>query len=141
MKRIVGRLFATLCLGAILPGGAMAADGGKCPRPAAGSDVKRPPDLYSTNGILNVSFDYWTALDAEGRTLFCFVTPDGIESPTLQPGRHDQYRSYQQASADSRRTFGNCGLRVESVRQSRDDADLGQYALPRDKHLAQMSQR
>jgi len=83
MKRIVGWLFATFCLGAILPGGAMAADGGKCPRAAAGSDVKRPPDLYSTNGVLNVSFDYWTALDAEGRTSFCFVTPGGVESPTL----------------------------------------------------------
>lgn len=59
-----------------------------CPRPAAGSAVQPPPDLYSENGTLNVGFNYLTTVDASGRTLFCFTTPDGLESPTLhvKPG-------------------------------------------------------
>jgi len=32
---------------------------------------------------LNVNLDYRTALDDAGRTLLCFQTPDGVESPTL----------------------------------------------------------
>jgi FtsP/CotA-like multicopper oxidase with cupredoxin domain len=70
-----------------------AADGGApprdpCPRPAAGSIVSRPPDLFSRGGVLNVVFDYFTTLDDAGRTLFCFRTRDGLESPTLhvKPG-------------------------------------------------------
>jgi FtsP/CotA-like multicopper oxidase with cupredoxin domain len=54
-----------------------------CPRPAAGSTVQPPPDLFSQNGTLNVTFDYFTTVDADGRTLFCFMTPNGGESPTL----------------------------------------------------------
>jgi FtsP/CotA-like multicopper oxidase with cupredoxin domain len=59
-----------------------------CPRPTAGSEVKAPVDLFSQAGVLKVAFDYFTAVDAEGRTLFCFRTPDGKEAPTLhvQPG-------------------------------------------------------
>lgn len=54
-----------------------------CPRPAAGSPVARPPDLGSRNGLLSVMLDYRTAVDGAGRTLFCLVTPDGLQSPTL----------------------------------------------------------
>ena len=38
--------------------------------------------------MLNASFDYYTTVDSAGRTLFCFVTPDGLQSPTLhvRPG-------------------------------------------------------
>ena len=57
-------------------------DGGVCPRPAAGSVVARPGDLYSQNNVLNVTLNYQTSVDGAGRTLFCFVTPDGVESPT-----------------------------------------------------------
>ena len=54
-----------------------------CPRPAGGSLVMPPPDLFSKDGVLNVTFDYYTTLDSDGRTLFCLVTPDGLQSPTL----------------------------------------------------------
>jgi FtsP/CotA-like multicopper oxidase with cupredoxin domain len=54
-----------------------------CPRPPAGSLVRQVPGLFSRNGKLNVTFEYRTATDADGRTLFCFQTPDGTESPTL----------------------------------------------------------
>ena len=61
-----------------------------CPRPAAGSLVRNPPSLVSTNGVLRVNFSYQTRTDADGRALFCFMTPDGLENPTLQvkPGDH-----------------------------------------------------
>ncbi len=81
MKRIVGVALGALFLCAA-PGVAMAG-GGACPRPAPGSEVQRPPDLYSSNGVLNVALNYYTALDDAGQTLFCFSTPDGLESPTL----------------------------------------------------------
>ena len=61
---------------------------GTCPRPAAGSTVKNPPDLFSKRGLLTVNLAYQTSMDADGRTLYCFTTPDGTESPTLhvRPG-------------------------------------------------------
>jgi FtsP/CotA-like multicopper oxidase with cupredoxin domain len=63
---------------------ALAQDGGRCPRFAAGDEVQPPPELTSHNGVLKADFRYYTALDSHNRTLFCFATPDGIESPTLR---------------------------------------------------------
>ncbi|MGC2694159.1 MAG: multicopper oxidase domain-containing protein, partial [Candidatus Angelobacter sp.] len=61
-----------------------------CPRLAAGSVVHNPPSLFSQKGVLLVNFSYQTTTDADGRTLFCFMTPDGKENPTLhvRPGDH-----------------------------------------------------
>jgi FtsP/CotA-like multicopper oxidase with cupredoxin domain len=61
-----------------------------CPRLAAGSVTKNPPALFSHNGALRVNFSYQTTTDEVGRTLFCFMTPDGMENPTLHvhPGDH-----------------------------------------------------
>ncbi len=61
-----------------------------CPRSAAGSAVENPPALFSHNGVLTANFSYQTTTDEEGRTLFCFMTPDGSENPTLHvhPGDH-----------------------------------------------------
>jgi len=54
-----------------------------CPRLAAGSVVVNPPALFSSHGILAVNFSYQTTTDGAGRTLFCFMTPNGLENPTL----------------------------------------------------------
>ncbi|HEY2535135.1 MAG TPA: multicopper oxidase domain-containing protein [Xanthobacteraceae bacterium] len=54
-----------------------------CQRFAAGSVVQQPPALFSKNGVLNVQFSYQTTTDAAGRQLFCFMTPAGMENPTL----------------------------------------------------------
>lgn len=61
-----------------------------CPRLAAGSVVHQPAALFSQNGALSVQFSYQTTTDSAGRTLFCFMTPGGLENPTLhvKPGDH-----------------------------------------------------
>ena len=61
-----------------------------CPRFAAGSVIHQPPALYSQNGVLSVQFSYQTVTDSANRTLFCFMTPSGLENPTLhiKPGDH-----------------------------------------------------
>ncbi|HEY4115832.1 MAG TPA: multicopper oxidase domain-containing protein, partial [Rhizomicrobium sp.] len=82
--RILILLPAILLFCAILPGTASAQDGGRCPRFAAGADVASPPEIASHNGVLRADFRYYTALDSRNRTLFCFATPDGVESPTLR---------------------------------------------------------
>ncbi len=59
-----------------------------CPRAAAGSVVTNPPALTSQNGLLSVDFSYQTTTDTDGRQLYCLMTPDGLENPTLhiKPG-------------------------------------------------------
>ncbi len=59
-----------------------------CPRFKAGSVVTNPPALFSSNGALHVRFSYQQTTDAAGRLLHCFMTPDGLEDPTLhvKPG-------------------------------------------------------
>ena len=83
--RILSLVFAVALPALLLPGHAMAGTPvhGSCPRPAEGSDVQPPPDLFSAHGKLKLAFNYWTDLDSRNRTLFCFVTPDGMQSPTL----------------------------------------------------------
>jgi FtsP/CotA-like multicopper oxidase with cupredoxin domain len=59
-----------------------------CPRPNAGSVVHNPPALFSSGGVLNVAFSYQTRKDTDGTDLFCFMTPYGLQDPTLhvKPG-------------------------------------------------------
>jgi len=61
-----------------------------CQRPAAGSVVTNPPSLFSSDGVLKVRFSYQHMIDAAGRELFCFMTPEGLQNPTLHvtPGDH-----------------------------------------------------
>jgi FtsP/CotA-like multicopper oxidase with cupredoxin domain len=88
MRNWLRGLAAILLIIAITPSIAAAQPNNPCPRPAAGSVVSAPPDLYSKYGVLSLSFNYFTTVDSAGRTLFCFVTSGGLESPTLhlQPG-------------------------------------------------------
>jgi FtsP/CotA-like multicopper oxidase with cupredoxin domain len=67
---------------------AWAVKGPACVRPVAGSIATPSPSLYSQNGVLNVDLVYSSSMDAAGRTLYCFVTSDGVEAPTLhvKPG-------------------------------------------------------
>ena len=54
-----------------------------CPRAAAGALIQQPPALFSSHGVLNVRFSYQTTTDTHGRTLYCLMTPNGLEEPTL----------------------------------------------------------
>jgi FtsP/CotA-like multicopper oxidase with cupredoxin domain len=54
-----------------------------CARFSAGSAIHQPPALFSEGGVLSVRFSYQTTTDTAGRQLFCFMTPDGLENPTL----------------------------------------------------------
>jgi FtsP/CotA-like multicopper oxidase with cupredoxin domain len=83
MKSTLHWTFLAFVLCLLMPGHALAADGGICPRPGVGEVIQPPPDLATTDKLLHVDFNYYTSVDKEGRTLFCFVTPDGKESPTL----------------------------------------------------------
>ena len=64
--------------------------GVNCTRFAPGSVVLPPPDIFSQNGALNVQLNYFTRVDQDGRSLFCFQTPDGLEGPTLRLNPGDQ---------------------------------------------------
>jgi len=61
-----------------------------CPRFSPGSIVHDPPALFSSNGVLAVNFSYQHRIDANGNELLCYMTPDGLEDPTLhlKPGDH-----------------------------------------------------
>lgn len=72
-----------LLFAALMPQLASAQSAGPCVRPGPGVAVSPAPDLYSSNGTLTVALNYATGVDDQGRTLFCFVTPTGQESPTL----------------------------------------------------------
>ena len=56
---------------------------GACARFDAGSVVRQPAALFSENGVLSVRLSYQQTTDSAGRLLHCFMTPDGIEEPTL----------------------------------------------------------
>ena len=62
-----------------------------CPRSFAARDVvQNPPALFSSNGVLNVRFSYQHRIDANNREMLCFMTPEGLQNPTLHvsPGDH-----------------------------------------------------
>jgi len=63
-----------------------------CPRFAAGATVTDPPELRSHDGILELSLHlkYQQTLSGEGPPRYCYVTNDGLESPTLRVSPGDQ---------------------------------------------------
>ena len=89
MRRI-HRVFGmvALCLATPLTAFCAGAPSNPCPRYAAGSQLVEAPDLFSSHGILRVNLTYKTRVDADGNTLYCFTTDDGLQSPTLhvRPG-------------------------------------------------------
>jgi len=63
-----------------------------CPRPPVGSAVQDPPELRSHNGVLEVTlhFRYQPTVVGQGPPRYCYVTDDGMESPTLRVNPGDQ---------------------------------------------------
>src|SRR5437868_9882927 len=90
MTKILSSAFLLLVLALLIPGQALAADGGVCPREETGAVVRPPPDLYAKDGKLVVRFNYYTSVSDSGLTLFCFVTNGGKEQPTLHVNPGDK---------------------------------------------------
>jgi FtsP/CotA-like multicopper oxidase with cupredoxin domain len=55
-----------------------------CPRPNASSSIPEPTDLRSENGVLIADFAFRRDIDAHGRTRYCYIYKDSIESPNLR---------------------------------------------------------
>ncbi|AXC12864.1 Multicopper oxidase [Acidisarcina polymorpha] len=55
-----------------------------CARSATGAVVPAPSELKSQNGVLEVTFKFLTATDAQGLVRYCYVTDTGLQSPTLR---------------------------------------------------------
>jgi FtsP/CotA-like multicopper oxidase with cupredoxin domain len=71
-------LLFSRCSFAALPNGDV------CPRPQPGSLVAEPPDLRSTNGVLEIDLSAVNVREPDGRTRYCFVDGKGNESPNLR---------------------------------------------------------
>jgi FtsP/CotA-like multicopper oxidase with cupredoxin domain len=61
-----------------------------CARFASGSATTAPPELESQNGVLEVTFKFLTATDAQGLVRYCYVTDTGLQAPTLRVSPGDQ---------------------------------------------------
>jgi len=60
------------------------AQAASCERPEPGSLVGEPRDLRSVDGVLKVELRLRNARQPDGTTRFCYLTPDGAQSPTLR---------------------------------------------------------
>ncbi len=59
-------------------------EGMTCPRPAAGSAVTEPRDVRSRNGVLRLELAIFNDHAADGTVRYCYLLPDGSQSPTLR---------------------------------------------------------
>jgi FtsP/CotA-like multicopper oxidase with cupredoxin domain len=94
-KCLPARLYAILLLALLSAVGSSTAaqpSSATCPRFAAGATVSNPPELRSHDGILELSLHlkYQQTLSGEGPPRYCYVTDDGLESPTLRVSPGDQ---------------------------------------------------
>jgi FtsP/CotA-like multicopper oxidase with cupredoxin domain len=55
-----------------------------CERPEPGAVVGEPRDLRSVDGVLKVELQLRNARAPDGGIRYCYVTPDGAQSPTLR---------------------------------------------------------
>ncbi len=57
---------------------------GPCSRPAPGAEVPEPRNLYSKHGVLQVDLSIHNHRERDGSARYCYLLPDGSESPTLR---------------------------------------------------------
>ena len=55
-----------------------------CPRPAPGTELQEPRDLRSRDGTLRVDLTVHNHHGKDGSSRYCYVLPDGTQSPTLR---------------------------------------------------------
>lgn len=73
-----------LWIGTSVPASARDARREWCPRPAPGSAVAEAKDLRSQDGVLKLELSIRNTLEADGSSRYCYVLPDGTQSPTLR---------------------------------------------------------
>jgi FtsP/CotA-like multicopper oxidase with cupredoxin domain len=73
---------ALLCCGPSMRAQKSAAE--PCARPAPGSAVPEPKDLHSENGVLQVDLTMRNDVGPDGNTRYCYIAPDGSQSPNLR---------------------------------------------------------
>ncbi len=90
MPDVISRILFGALIFALAQLCAIAQSNAPCPRFPVGSTITEPPSLFSQHGVLKVNLTYETTVDQDGNTRFCFMTPDGKQSPTLHvyPGDH-----------------------------------------------------
>src|SRR5437016_3342768 len=54
-----------------------------CTRPGAGGTLLDPVNLFSSNGTLQVNLSLNNSTDTAGNVLYCYISSDGSEAPTL----------------------------------------------------------
>jgi FtsP/CotA-like multicopper oxidase with cupredoxin domain len=85
----LGPILAVLCWLALSIAGmgeasAQQVGGEACPRPQPGSSIREPPELRSQNGVLELDLTVRNQVEADGTVRYCYLTPDGSQSPTLR---------------------------------------------------------
>jgi FtsP/CotA-like multicopper oxidase with cupredoxin domain len=55
-----------------------------CPRPAPGAAIAEPRDLRSDHGVLTVDLTIRSQEEPDGSVRYCYLLPDGSQSPTLR---------------------------------------------------------
>ncbi|HEV2701434.1 MAG TPA: multicopper oxidase domain-containing protein [Steroidobacteraceae bacterium] len=75
-------LLAVICLAGQAAVAASPPD--PCPRPAAGGAVPQPENLTSHGGELYLDLTVRNVREPDGSVRYCYVLPDGAESPTLR---------------------------------------------------------
>jgi FtsP/CotA-like multicopper oxidase with cupredoxin domain len=80
---VVGLLLlnGAISAAAMPPGGSVAEP---CERPSPGSPVPEPRDLRSQDGVLKLDLSIHTHTESDGSSRFCYLLPDGTQSPTLR---------------------------------------------------------
>ena len=68
----------------VLSSFASASDTDECPRPEVGTRILEPPDLFSHNGVLEITLTAHRSRTAPGSYRYCFIDEHGNESPTLR---------------------------------------------------------
>jgi FtsP/CotA-like multicopper oxidase with cupredoxin domain len=79
---LFGLLAVGLSTARLLP--AQELPSGSCPRPSPGAEVSEPEDLRSHDGVLQVDLAVHNYKEPDGNTRYCYLLPDGSQSPTLR---------------------------------------------------------
>ena len=61
-----------------------------CARSTAGAIVPAPPELKSSNGVLELTLNFKAVTDSQGLVRYCYVTDTGLEAPTLRVNQSDK---------------------------------------------------